>query len=307
MTSTLIEPWVLWTLLAAAMQAVRTAGQKQLAEHISVHTATMVRYLFGLPFALVYLSVLAHQGAGPEGPLAALPTPGRTFWLCALAASVLQIIATIVLVHLFTLRHFAVGTTYVRTEIVLTAIIGAVFFSEVISSIGWVAIVGCAMGLVLVNLARSSSVSGIWNQSAAFGLAAGLGFSLTSLLIRKASLSLSLDSAMLSAAYTLAFMVIVQTLITVVWVTARYRHEWFALVNHWRPALFVGLTSVVGSAGWFTAFTLERAAYVKTLGQVEFVLTLLIGIFYFREIPNRLEGAGMVFIVFGVIVLLLAA
>ena len=78
------------------------------------------------------------------------------------------------------------------------------------------------------------------------------------------------------------------------------------IFGKWRPSWFVGATSGVGSAGWFTAFTLERAAYVKTLGQVEFVLTLAISILYFRERPKKMELLGMAVLISGVILLLLA-
>lgn len=90
------------------------------------------------------------------------------------------------------------------------------------------------------------------------------------------------------------------------WVWIR-EHEQFVLVlGKWRPGLFVGITSVIGSAGWFTAMTLERASYVKTLGQVEFLITLGIAIFYFKEVPTRKEITGMLLIMAGIIVLLTA-
>ncbi|MBD3647761.1 MAG: EamA/RhaT family transporter, partial [Pseudomonadales bacterium] len=96
----ILEPWVLWTLVAATMQSVRTAGQKYLTADISPLAATMVRYLFGLPFALLYLGLVSG------GQLPALNT---TFVICALLAGALQIIATILLISLFTFRNFAVG------------------------------------------------------------------------------------------------------------------------------------------------------------------------------------------------------
>ena len=70
--------------------------------------------------------------------------------------------------------------------------------------------------------------------------------------------------------------------------------------------MFVGATSVVGSVGWFTAFTLERAAYVKTLGQIEVVLSLAISIFFFKERIIKSELWGMVILVCGISMLLLS-
>ena len=103
---TLVDNWVAWTLLAASMQSVRTAGQKYLTGNISPLAATMVRYLFGLPFAVAYLVVIAMARDF------VLPPLNPTFIVCAFLAGVLQIIATVLLVHLFTMRNFAVGSTY---------------------------------------------------------------------------------------------------------------------------------------------------------------------------------------------------
>ena len=305
----MLENWIFWALLAELMQSVRTAGQKYLTDHISALGATLVRYLFGLPFAVVYLLWLVHRGDG------SLPDVNDTFILSAALAGLLQIIATILLIRLFTLRNFAVGGTYVRSEIMLTAIIGAVFFAEVISLLGWLAIAVIFTGLIVISsgrarlghtgLAGTGRLEGLWNRSAAYGLGAGAMFALTSLLIRQASLSLGIQDAMLSAAITLAFMISMQTVITFFWVLKQNAAEIVTIMHQWRPSLFVGITSVVGSAGWFTAFTLERAAYVKTLGQVEFLISLAIAVLYFKEIPSKSELTGMLLIVVGVIVLLL--
>jgi drug/metabolite transporter (DMT)-like permease len=296
----MLESWIFWALLAAVMQSVRTAGQKYLTGHISVVGATLVRYLFGLPFAIAYLVWLLNRGAG------SLPELNNIFLLCAATAGVCQIVATILLIQLFSLRNFAVGSTYVRSEILITAIVGSIVFAEAISILGWLAIGISFIGLIVISLGNTGKLKSLWNRSAAYGLAAGALFSMTSLLIRKASLSLGIDDAMLPAAITLFFMVSLQTLITFIWVAVRDFKEIGTIFLHWRPALFVGLTSVIGSAGWFTAFTLERAAYVKTLGQVEFLTTLAIAVFYFREKPTKPEMIGMLFIITGVVVLLLS-
>lgn len=300
MLSIIIEPWVYWTLLAAVMQSVRTAGQKVLVADISSVSATLVRYLFGLPFVVLYLAWLlaARHWQFPEF--------NSVFLLSGFFAGVLQIIATVLLIQLFTLRNFAVGSTFIRTEIVLTALIGFALFAETVSLFGWLAIMVCVAGLVLISLAKTGLISSLWNQSAVYGLGAGLCFALTSLLLRQASLSLGLDDPMFSAALTLMYMVTLQTIITLAWV-ARWRPgELTVIAAKWRPCLFVGATAVAGSVGWFTAMTLELAAYVKTLGQVEFLVSLLIAVYFFKERPSRLELVGMSLIVIGAVGILLA-
>ena len=298
--------WIPITLFAVVMQTVRTAGQKQLTAHLDPISVTLVRFLFGLPFAAVYLlCVVAWSDAN-------LPPLNGTFVVYTALGGVAQIIATVLLIHLFSLRNFAVGTTYARTEAFLTAFIGALFFGEWISVQGWVAIVISVAGVVVLTVARSHVDSGsilgrLWNRAAAIGLASGLGFALASLSIRKASLSFGIDDFLLSAGMTLVLMIILQTLIMVVYVAVRSPAQFAIMARQWRISTFVGLTSALGSIGWFTAMTVERAAYVKALGQVEFLFALAISTLFFRERTTRVELMGMMLVAGGVVILLLAA
>lgn len=299
----MIDAWVFWTLLAATMQSVRFAAQKYLTDDISPFAATMVRYLFGLPFALVWLLWWL--------PSTKLPDFNTTFIVCCVLAGIFQVVATVLVMHIFTLRAFAVGSTLIRSEIVITALIGFTFFSESITPLGWLAIVVCGAGVMLIGAAKSGVGGGAWwsllvSRATVYGLVAALCFSLTSLLIRKASLSFGLNEPIFTAALTLFVMVCWQTVICVGWLLLREPAQMRQVFVRWRPGLFVGLTSVVGSVGWFTAFTLEFASYVKTLGQIEFLFTLLISLYFFKEVPRPLEMIGMVLILLGVIALLLS-
>ncbi len=297
--------WILLTLFAVVMQTVRTAGQKQLSAHMDPMAATLVRFLFGLPFAVVYL--LAVSG----WYRADMPQTNSTFWVFAVVASVTQVVATALLIHLFSFRNFAVGTTYARTEAFLTALVGAVFFGELITLSGWAAILVSVSGVVVLTIARTqieaiTLVQRLWNPAAAVGLASGLCFALASLSLRKASLSLGISNFQISAGMTLVTMVAIQTAMTAGYVGLKSARQFVAIVEHWRACLFVGLTSALGSIGWFTAMTLERAAYVKALGQIEFVFALGISTFFFRERSNPMELGGMALIAIGVLVLVLA-
>ena len=297
------DSWVFWTLLAATMQSVRFATQKYLTADISPLAATLVRYLFGLPFALAWLLWWLQSTQ--------LPVLNTTFLVCCVLAGIFQVVATVLVMHIFTLRAFAVGSTLIRSEIVMTALIGFAFFAETIAPLGWLAIVVCAVGVMLIGAVKSGVGVGSWwsllvNRATVYGLVAALCFSLTSLLIRKGSLSFGLAEPVFTAALTLFVMVCWQTVICVGWLLLREPAQMRRVFVRWRPGLFVGLTSVIGSVGWFTAFTLEFASYVKTLGQIEFLFTLLISLYLFKEVPRRLEMAGMVLILLGVITLLLS-
>ncbi len=76
---------------------------------------------------------------------------------------------------------------------------------------------------------------------------------------------------------------------------------------HWRPAALVGISGGLASIGWFGAFTLQNATYVRALGQIELIFTFVVALLVFREEVSAKEIAGIVLIVASIIVILLAA
>ncbi len=310
-----MEVWVLLTVMAALMQSVRTAGQKQLGHGLTSAGAAVVRYLYGLPFVAAYLLwLLFFQQEQSQS----LPELNSRFLWFALLASIAQLVATALMVWLFRFRNFAVGSLYVKTEAMLAALLGVVLFSESLSWIGWLSISMGAVGIVLMSsrgalsdtekqsLSLAQKISGfLFNPAAGVGLLAGGLFALTSLCLRQASLTLDSDFQ-LSAAFTLAVMVVLQSIIGSIYLLLRSRNDWLAMKQQTGICLFVGLTSVIGSIGWFTAMTLQPVAYVKAVGQVEFIFTLSIAVLFFKERLHPREVLGMVVIIAGVLLLLLA-
>jgi len=292
-----METWIGFTLLAVVMQSLRTAGQKQLAGKLSAQSTTLVRYLFGLPFALGYFVWLKQ-----ETGIAVLELT-ETFYVSGILAGLSQIIATVCLVKALTLKNFAVGTALAKTEAILTAAIGSVFFTATLSTMGWVSVVVGVVGAFVASNWKMTRQDLIDNKSLPFGLAAGLGFALASLWIREASLSLMVPRT-LSAAAVLVYMVSLQTVFCIAWV-ALFEPAQFALIRrNLRASWFIGFTSVLGSIGWFTAMSLQNPAIVKTLGQTEFVVTLLITSLYFGEVISRRELLGIALIALSIVLLL---
>lgn len=295
--------WVWLSIMAAAAQTARTAGQKHLTASMSSWSATWVRFVFGLPFVVAYLLVATADRAAP------VPDLHVTFLLWCAATAAAQIIATVLLVHLFSLRNFAVGTSYARTEAFLTALVGASLFGEAIDAAGWVAIIVSVAGVVLISLAKQG-VSGLalirsgLNRAAGIGVLSGLGFALSSLFLRQASLSLGDPDFLTTASMTLVTVVSIQTVALGAYILATRAHELPAMGRAWKACVFVGLTSAIGSGGWFTAMTIERAAYVKAVGQIEFVFAILVSTLFFRERSSPRELVGMSLVGGGIVVLL---
>ena len=69
----------------------------------------------------------------------------------------------------------------------------------------------------------------------------------------------------------------------------------------WRATALVGLTGVLGSLGWFVAFALMNAAYVRSLGQVELIFSLAVSVLFFRERVSLREIAGIALLALGII------
>jgi drug/metabolite transporter (DMT)-like permease len=298
--------WVYLTFMASAAQAVRTGGQKHLTQHMSTLAVTLVRFVYGLPFVAAYFVFLLNFYDKE------IPTLTMYFLAFCLSASIGQIVATVLLIYLFSFRNFAVGTTYARTEAFLTAVVGALFFNELINFQGWLAIAISVAGVVVItmvktNIKGASWIARLWNRSAAIGLASGLCFALASLSIRRAALSFGDDTVLFPAAFTLLTMVIMQSTMLGCYVVLKERAQLPVMLREWRVGAFVGATSALGSIGWFTAFTLQKASFVKALGQIEFIFTLAISVLFFREKSPAGELVGMALVVAGIVYLLAVA
>ena len=295
-----MDIWIYFTLLAALMQAIRTAGQKQLTQHLNAMATTAVRYIYALPFAWLYLWWVLDYRQLP------MPELNTTFLQYALIACVMQILGTVCLVAAFNYRNFAVATSLAKTEAIQVAVLGVVLFSASLTALGWLSVVIGVVGVLLVSKVKFTYKDVFQNPGAGFGLAAGLGLALTTLLIRQSSLALNSD-LLLSAALTLTFMITVQTLFSLVYVYWQDKQQVQFMIRQWRLCLFVGVTSVIGSIGWFTATSFQNAAYVKALGQVEFFITLFITYRIFKEKISLMEYLGMGLIITSVVILLVWA
>lgn len=296
----IMELWVYFTLLAATMQAVRTAGQKQLTSQLSKIATTSVRYVYALPFAWIYMAWIVNYHDVP------IPALNSDFLLYATGASVAQLIGTLCLVAAFSYRNFAVASSLSKTEAVQVAVIGAFFFSAPLSPLGWFSVIVGVVGVILLSKVKLTWQDIAHNRGAGFGLASGLGLAMATLLIRESSLALD-THLMVSASVTLVFLITVQALISVVYILIKESEQITKMAINWRLCLFVGVTSLLGSIGWFTAASYQTAAYVKALGQVEFFITLILTYRVFKEKVTALEYLGMIMIILSVLVLLLWA
>lgn len=301
--------WIIITIAAAFLQNIRSAMQKHLKGVMGTTGATFVRFGFGVPFALLFVLLLHFVSGDP------LPRPTPAFLGWAVLGGAMQITAQALLVHLFSFRNFAVGTAYSRTEPAQAALFGLIFLGETVTAATLIAIAIAVVGVMLISVARTpfswpALIRSITTETALIGIASGTCFGFSAVSYRAASLALAPTlpepNFAMQAAATLGVVIVLQTVAMLVWMLLRDREEIGRIARAWRPALIVGLVGASASFGWFTAMTLQQAAYVKALAQVEMLFTFASAVFVFKERINRTEIAGCALIVVGVVALVLA-
>lgn len=290
--------WVYFTLLAAFMQTLRTAAQKHVSQNMSAMGATYSRYLFGLPWVLCYLW---YQ----QGDLSDVRGLSRHAWAWIVFGGITQIMGTWALVKVFAWRNFAVGSTFSKTEALQTAIIGALVLGLPLSLLGWSAVLVGVAGIVILVLPTYSWRWQAWlTPVTGLGLFCGFCFAVSALAVYQSS-QLTGQPPLLAAALVLAVMVILQMVMVSLWLLLFEPSTFYYVFRQWRWGSFIGICSAAGSVGWFTAMSMQNPALVRTLGQVEFLFSLLLTRYLFGEHLKTHEYTGCSLILLGMIILLL--
>ena len=296
--------WIPITIAAAFLQNLRSALQKALKGRLSTSGAAYARFYYAWPFALLYVWTLSSFGGF------AIPTPNTSFLVYCALGGLAQILFTVVLLWMFSFRSFAVGTTLSKLEVVLIAVFGAVLLGDTVGPIAILAILIGAAGTILLTfretkLTAGGLLRGLGEKVTLVGLlcAALLGSSVV--FFRGAALALNGPDFIMAAAYALAVALLMQTVMMGAWFLLFDRPQLLKVLQEWWRAMPVCIVGSACSVCWFTAFTLQNAAYVRALGQVELLFTIAVSIFYFREKVTAAELSGIALIVSAILLILL--
>lgn len=295
--------WIPVTIWAAFAQTLRNAAQRHLTAELGTLGATLVRFLYGLPFASLWLAaVLFFTGH-------AIPAFSLSFFAWVLFGSLAQIVATALLLRTMQERNFTLGVAYSKTEVLQVAILGLVLISDPLTAKTAIAVGLGTLGVLLLSPADPERplralLTGWTSRTALLGLASGSAFALSAVAYRAAALALD-TSFLVSAACTLMAAQILQTVVLGGWLLARSQATVAKVLRAWRISLFAGLMGAAASAGWFTAFALEPAAHVRTLGLVELIFSYLVSRRIFKERLARRELAGIGLLAAGIVVITL--
>jgi drug/metabolite transporter (DMT)-like permease len=291
--------WAVFTLIAAAAQTARNAMQRELTATLGTVGATHVRFLFGFPFALIFLfGLIAVTGDR-------LPSAPFAFWPWVIAGALTQIAATATMLAAMNERSFVVAYAYIKTEPVQVALFGLVFLGDRLTPLSAIAILIGTAGVIVMSLKPGASKVSTW-RSTAIGLISGSCFALSAISYRGAILSLDNPGFVLPATFTLAVGLVIQAILLSAYLALRDPGVLRAIAKAWKPSLFAGFMGAFASQFWFLGFAITSAANVRTLALVEVLFAQGVTRFIFKQPTTAREGVGIVLVVVGVALLVWA-
>lgn len=292
----MIETWVFITILACFFQNLRSLFQKLLQEKLSNLGATYTRFGYGLPFVIFYFCLLIYlYDYG-------FPSFNFKFVLFCVAGGISQIIATYLLLKTFLLRNFAVANAYSKTEPIQAIFLSVVILNEKISIVGLIAIIIAVIGVLIFSITRRTDFN--FNYGTLIGILSGTLFGIAAVCFRGASLSLDHDIALMSSATTLLIAISIQTMLFTFYLVYKEPMQIILSIKNFKYSLIVGFTGASASMCWFYCMAIQNVAYVRALGQIELLFSLIISFFYLKEKIKPNEVMGLLLMLFGIVLIL---
>jgi drug/metabolite transporter (DMT)-like permease len=291
--------WIPVTICAAAAQTMRNAMQRHLTAALGTVGATQVRFLYGLPFAVLFLLLVTGFTGEP------LPVTTAKFWGFTLIGAMTQILATGLMLAVMKQSAFAVTTAYTKTEPVQVALFGLAVLGDPLTWAGGLGCLIATVGVAVMSWKPGAMVKPgqtRWEllRPAALGILAGAAFAVASIGYRGGILALGSGSFLMRATFTLVVGLIIQCTVLVAWMLLRDRAALSGSFGAWRQSLFAGFMGAFASQCWFIGFALTTAANVRTLGLIEVLFAQGITAFVLRQPTGGRELVGMALVVAGV-------
>ena len=292
--------WAVFTIIAAAAQTVRNALQRHLTASLGTVGATHVRFLYGFPFALMFLiGVLTVTGTS-------LPHPNLAFWPWVVLGMATQIGATATMLAAMNDRSFVVAIAYTKTEPVQVAIFGFLLLGDKVTPLLATAIIIATAGVIVMSLKRGAAQQNGIKPTMLGLVSAGL-FGLSATGFRGAILEIEhTHTFVVAATFTLVVGLLMQSVLLSAYLMVREPGRLTAIFRAYKPASFAGLMGAVASQFWFLGFAIATAASVRTLGLVEVLFAQGVSHYLFKQKTSPREIAGMALLVLGVGLLLWA-
>ena len=291
--------WVAISLIAAAAQTARNAAQASLTATLGTIGATQVRFLFGLPFAVLFLALVVLVSGEAIPALTA-----RTLTYTTMGAMA-QIGATALMLITMKNQSFSVTTAWLKTEPVIVALGAAALIGDPLSGPALLAIAVATSGVLVMSVTPARDPRDWLAPGPALtGLAAAALFGLSAIGFRGGVTGLETGGTLIRSTTTLVLSLTIQTGTLLIWMGLFDRKALLASLAHWRGSMGAGFLGAFASQFWFLGFALTTAANVRTLALAEVIFAQLVASLYFKQkLPLR-QGLGMALIVLGVGLLL---
>jgi drug/metabolite transporter (DMT)-like permease len=290
--------WIVFTLVAAASQTVRNILQRELTATLGTIGATHVRFLFGLPFGIVFLAIVLLTSGSP------LIVPGPEALAWTTVGAMTQIAATALMLAAMQSRSIVVVTAYTKTEPVLVAVFGLALLGDPLTLTLASAILIATAGVLLMTWPKKAAGEIFSPRPTILGLSSAALFGLSAVGFRGGITSLGSGNYIVDASTILVTGLTLQTIALTTWLLLRDRATLRAIFAAWRQSLPAGFAGAFASQAWFLAFALESAARVRTLALVEIFFAQLLAGQLLKQKAGLMEWLGIVCVALGVILLL---
>jgi len=273
--------WIPITICAAALQVARNAAQRSVMGGAGPWGATLVRFLFGLPFATLFAGVAWLLTPGAQAH------PTAWFWLTCVLGAGAQMAATAAQLVAMHRSTFALGTAMQQSGLPFALVWGSLLFGDHISALTWTGGLVASAGLAALTWPRGEVV--MRKGAVLAGLGSGALFALSANCFRQASLTLDPAHAVVSAFATVMVVQAIQTVALTSVLAARNPAALKAVVAVWRQSLGAGFCGAAASGLWFTAMALSPVGPVRAVGVIEMPIAALAGRRLFAERLTRLQ------------------
>jgi drug/metabolite transporter (DMT)-like permease len=297
--------WLPLAVGAGVLQIVRNAAQRGLADDAGPWGATLVRFLFGLPFTCVFLGLIMLVAP----PVSAVMTPAIVG--AAMVGALCQVLATAALIASMQASSFGLGSTFQHVSLPLAAVFGFAVLGDAISPAGWGGIGIATAGLVVASWPKRVKAGQVKDAGAIraglLGVASGACFAVSGNAFRYCGVNIDPDALFFSSTLTLVMVQTFQSVGLGLVLLALDRRALRALRADLRASLTAGLAGAAASAMWFAALALVPAALVRAINAlIEAPGATLVGWVRFKEQPDPRKTLGAGLIVIGVVVLVMA-
>lgn len=269
--------WIPATIVASIFQVGRNALQRGVMNAAGPWGATLVRFLFGLPFSILFAA--AAFLIVPN----AHPVFGGAFWLSAVAGAASQVLATAALLVAMHRSGFAVGTALQQSSLPLAALVGLLVYHDQLSLVAWFGVAITTIGLAMLTWPSKLASMPHAASGAVFGLLSGLCFGFSLNAFRHAALALDAAHPVFAAIVSVSVVQAMQAGVLTLVLLVLSPSTLHAVLRNWRGSFGAGACGACASAGWFVALALSPAAPVRALGVIEAPIAALAGHRLFRE------------------------